>query len=76
MFHQPQTVASPWWRFVRLSLRGLIVVVLLIGGSLGWIVRSAHTQRDAVAAIGRAGGSVRYESGWTDDPKLQTAGPW
>ena len=35
-------------RFVA-KFTGLIVAVLLIGGGLGWIVRSAHIQRDAVS---------------------------
>jgi hypothetical protein len=53
--------SNPWRRFLRLSVRGLIVVVLVIGAGLGWIVHEAHVQRDAVAAIKRAGGSVTYE---------------
>jgi internalin A len=47
-------------RFLRLSVRGLIVLVLVIGGGLGWLVHSARIQREAVAAIQRAGGIVRY----------------
>ncbi len=38
----------------------MIVVVLLVGGWLGWLVRSARIQREAVAAIQQAGGSVYY----------------
>src|SRR5580700_6645570 len=41
----------------------LMVLVLLIGCGLGWIVHRARVQRDAVAAIERAGGSVRYDWG-------------
>ncbi len=48
----------PWRRFLRFSVRGLIVVVLGIGAGLGWIVREAHIQRDVVAAIKNAGGLV------------------
>ena len=48
------------------SVRGLIILVLVIGGGLGWLVRSARIQREAVAAITRAGG-VRYGSGWTSE---------
>ena len=55
-----------WRRYLRFSMRGLIVVVLLIGGWLGWIVRSARIQREAVAAIEKAGGSVTYNWQWTD----------
>jgi hypothetical protein len=46
---------------MRLSLRALIVLVLLLGALVGWVVRSARVQRDAVAAIQRAGGTVDYE---------------
>jgi hypothetical protein len=48
-------------RFVRFSLRGLIVAVLVIGGWMGWLVRSARVQRQAVAAIEQAGGHVYYD---------------
>ena len=56
-----QTFAIPWWRRVRISLRGLMVVVLVIGGGLGWVMQRARVQREAVAAIRRAGGSVLYD---------------
>jgi hypothetical protein len=59
-------VASPWWRYLRISVRGLIVLVLVLGGALGWIVNRAEVQRNAVAAIERAGGSVKYEWEWKD----------
>jgi hypothetical protein len=45
---------------LRFSVRGLIVLVLLVGGWLGWIVRNARIQREAVAAIERAGRHVAY----------------
>ena len=57
-------VASSWWRYLRISLRGLIVLVLVFGGGLGWFVNRAKVQLDAVTAIERAGGSVRYEWEW------------
>ncbi len=41
-------------------MRTLIVLVLVIGAGLGWIVRSARIQREAVAAIHNAGGYVDY----------------
>ncbi len=52
-----------WWRWppVRLSLRALMILVLVLGGAMGWVVRSAHVQRDAVAAIVRGGGNVWYD---------------
>jgi internalin A len=51
-------------RFLRFSVRGTISLVLIIGAGLGWLVRSAHIQRDAVAAIERVGGTVLYNWQW------------
>jgi internalin A len=57
-------VSHPWRRYLRFSVRGLIVVVLLVGSWLGWIVRSARIQREAVAAINEAGGYAYYDWEW------------
>ena len=61
MLDQAKPVSRPWRRYLLFSVRGLIVLVLLIGVGLGWMVRSAHIQRDAVAAIRLVGGSVIYD---------------
>jgi hypothetical protein len=42
-------------------MRVLIVLVLTIGAGLGWMVRRAQVQQDAVATIRRAGGTVGYK---------------
>ena len=55
---EPKPISCPWWTYVRFSLRGLIILVLLIGTGLGWLVRSLHIQRNAVAAIKNAGGGL------------------
>ncbi len=65
MNDQAKPVARPWRRFLRFSVRWLIVVVLVIGAGLGWTVRSARIQREAVAAIQHAGGIVHYDSEWS-----------
>jgi internalin A len=70
-----ETVSRPWRRFLRFSVRGMIVAVLLIGGWLGWIVRSARIQRDAVAAIRRADGFVLYDWEWCNGRKFPGK-PW
>ncbi len=57
-------VSRPWRKYLRFRLRGLIVLVLVIGAALGWIVRSARIQRDAVLAIQGAGGDVTYDWDW------------
>ena len=50
-----------WWRHLLLSVRGLILVVLAVAGCLGWWLHRARVQRQAVAAIRAAGGSITYE---------------
>ena len=49
-----------WRSYMRFSLRGLIALVLIVGGWLGWMVRNAQVQRDAVASIRRSGGRVWF----------------
>ena len=34
---QTKHVSRPWRRFLRFSVRGMIVLVLVIGGWLGWL---------------------------------------
>ena len=48
-------------KYLRFSLRGLIILVLLIGDCLGWIASSASRQRAAVLAIEKSGGRVQYD---------------
>src|SRR3954451_22428566 len=58
-----------WWRRpgVRPVVRALVVVVLLVGGGLGWVVHRARVRRVAVAAIVRGGGEDLYDWGGTHD---------
>src|SRR5262245_47525071 len=62
-----------------------MILVLVLGGTLGWFVRRAHVQRDAVTAIVRSGGGAYYDwetrelSRWdgsrlSHDPKGKS--PW
>ena len=69
-------VSRPWRRFLRFSVRGLIVLVLVIGAGLGWLVRSARIQREAVAAIKKAGGSVNYDWEWSNGKTIPEGKPW
>jgi hypothetical protein len=55
-----------WWNCLRISLGAILALVLVIGGWIGWIVRSGSIQHDAVAAIRRAGGQVWYEWEYRD----------
>lgn len=63
----PHRLLPKWLRqWLRISVRGLIVLVLIIGAGLGWIVHGVRSQREAVAAIRRDGGAVLYDWEWKD----------
>jgi internalin A len=76
MSGQPKPITRAWRRYLRFSVRGLIIVVLVIGGWLGWIVRGARIQREAVAAIEKADGFVTYDWEWRDGKRLPRGKPW
>jgi len=76
MSSQPKPVAHPWRRYLRFSVRGLIVLVLVTGVWLGWIVRSARIQREAVAAITNAGAEVEYDLEWSNGKFIPSGKPW
>jgi internalin A len=65
MVCEPNRSQRSWRRVLRFSVRVLVVFVIVVGAGLGWIVRQAHIQRDAVAAIRKAGGYVSYS--WASD---------
>ncbi len=73
MTDHARPVSRPWRRFLRVSVRGMIVLVIVVGAGLGWIVRRAHIQRDAVAAIRKAGGALAYS--WDPKNGFASAGP-
>jgi hypothetical protein len=66
----------PGRRFRRLSVRGLIVLVMVIGGGTGWYIRSARLQREAVAAIEKVGGAVSYDWQWKSGKYSSRSAPW
>jgi len=49
-------------------MRTLLAFIAVLGVGLGWLVSRANVQRDAVAAIRRAGGRVSYDC----DPRGMT----
>ena len=59
---------------LRLSLGAMMIVVLGIGGVLGWVAHRAHVQRDAVAAITtlrrNTRGSVYYDWQFVAGPRF------
>jgi hypothetical protein len=69
-------VSRLWRKYRRLSVRGLIVLVLVIGAGMGWLVRSARIQREAVGAIKKEGGGVRYNWESSDGVLIPGGKPW
>jgi Leucine Rich repeat len=67
---------QPWRRYMNVSLRSLLLLVLAIGAWLGWLVYIARVQRDAVAAIERSGGWSGYDWGWKHGDKIRNGKPW
>ena len=61
MTDQAKPLSRPWRKYLRFTVRWLIVPVLLVGGWFGWIVRSARIPREAVVAITTAGSVVGYD---------------
>ena len=58
------------------ACRRLIVVVLVVGAALGWMVRAALIQRNAVAAIESYGGHVIYDWDRGEGPYVVEGEPW
>src|SRR5262245_57633080 len=48
-------------RWAKLSVRGLMVLVLIAAAGLAHVTNQARTQQAAVAAIEKAGGEVYYD---------------
>ena len=75
MTDQSKPASRPWRRFLRFSVRGMIVLVMVVGGWLGWIVRSVRIEREAVAVVAKAGGEVHFDWEWKDGIALSGGKP-
>jgi internalin A len=69
-------VSRPRRRFTQLSVRGLIVLVLIIGVWLGRLARTARVQSDAVTTIENTRVHVAYEWDVTDGHITLRGKPW
>jgi Leucine-rich repeat (LRR) protein len=68
------TAAKPHLQF---RVRGLIMLVILVAGCLGWMVNSARRQRSTVQAIVRSGGGVQYDWQFRDGHFVtRRSAPW
>lgn len=63
------------WRFPRLNLATMLVLVAVVGGSAGWYIHGVRVQRQAVRALLDAGATVAYDWEWDpDDAEFQGNG--
>jgi hypothetical protein len=71
-------VSSPkfWRRRLRVSVRTMMILVLILGGALGWMVHRAHVQRSAVAAIRPSIYAIRYDWEFKDGRSISGGKPW
>jgi len=75
--HDPSSRPIKWrWYRVVLSIRAMIVLVVVVGCSLGWVVHRTRVQRDAVNAVMRVGGrgEVSYDWEYKDGNDLSKSG--
>ena len=73
---QTEPASGTWKRYLRFSFRTMIVLVLAIGAGLGWVIHRVRVQRDAVAAIRRAGGDVWYDWQFKGNSHITSGEPW
>ncbi len=67
------THTKPKRRFLRFSVRTLLIVLTIFCVALGWKVERARKQREAVAWVDEMGGSVSYD--YEVDGVLKPPGP-
>ena len=75
MTDQAKPAPRFWRRYLRFSVQALIVLVLLIGGWLGWYVRSARIQRQAVLALQKGNAYVAYNGDRRRGPRFEDEKP-
>jgi hypothetical protein len=63
-------------RRFTLSLRALMVLVLIVGGGVGWKVARASKQRKAIAALGQLGASITFDYQVLDEDSFPGGEPW
>ncbi len=65
-------------RRLRFSVSGLMALVLVLGGGLGWIPYRARAQREAVAVIKRVGGQFACNWQWSNGTPIfpRPKSPW
>jgi Leucine Rich repeat len=78
MSAKPAALGFRWFGLVRFSVRTMMIVALVTGACVGWMVRAARVQREAVQAILKCGGFVKYEceAHTTGGPRMRIWPMW
>ena len=69
-------VSRPWKRLLRLRVRGLIVLVLVLGAGLGWLVRMLGSGARRWRRSRDAGGLVDYDWEHSNRASIRGGKPW
>jgi internalin A len=59
-----------------LGLRTLMILVLVLGGGLGWAVKRANSRRWAVEAVRKAKGTVLFDYQFANEQRNAVGKPW
>ncbi len=51
----------PRRRWLRLSLRALMILIVAVAIPVGWVAHTIRTQREAIAAVRAAGGKITFD---------------
>ncbi len=65
-----------WRRRLRLSVRALMILVLILGGGVGWVVHRVQVKREAFAAVEKAGGNITLDWEWIDGRFVPKGNSW
>jgi hypothetical protein len=71
-----QMTGKPWYRWVRLSLRAVMLIILAFAVWLSLAVNRARQQRAAVEAITKHGGWVHYDHDYVNGKFVSGRQPW
>jgi hypothetical protein len=64
-----------WRRYLHITVRGMIALIVVIALALAWEAYLTRVQRHAVAKIRAADGSVKYNWEWKDGEPIPGAKP-
>jgi hypothetical protein len=73
---QDQPSASPWRCRPRLSVRAQMILVLFLGGALGWWLNQARRRQQSVVALEKLGARIARDSVLVNRAWVPRRPPW